>query len=208
MYSHDGCICVELKIMAIKTETHKRLEDFIRRVDYVRSLSYFEGEDNVVGFEAKKVGDEWQVDFYQPNDEKRDSLLFNVRLFIQDKDDISIRRLTELYDDPGISDKWKEEHKSYRRELNERLERIAVEGKKGKITYRDVLDMFLYGKLGHRDEDDKSYKMYQKWVSDETEFEIMHNTFHMVLVWILAVVVNISIASKEELQRHGISILP
>ncbi len=201
-------ICVELENMNIKIETQKRLEDFIRRVDYMRSLSYFEGKNNIVGFEARKVGDKWQVDFYQPNDEKRDALLFNIRLFIQDKDDISIRRLVELYDDPGISTKWKKEHEHYRRELNERLDRIAVEGKKGKLTHRDVLDMFLYGKFGHRDEDDRSYKMYQKWITDETEFEIMHNTFHTVLVWVLAVVINISIVSREELQRHGISISP
>jgi hypothetical protein len=192
--------------MTIKPETQKRLEDFVRRVDYVRSLSYLEGKDKIVGFELKKVGCKWQADFYQPSDEKRDALLFNIRLFIQDKDDISLRRLVELYDDPGMSDQWKKEHEYYRKELNERLDRVAAEGKKGKITHRDVLYMFLYGKFGHRDEDDKSYKMYQKWVTDNTEFEIMHNTFHAILVWILAVVINISVASREELQRHGITI--
>lgn len=192
--------------MTIKPETQKRLEDFVKRVDYVRSLSYFEGGEEIVGFELKKVGDKWQADFYQPSDEKRDALLFNIRLFIQDKDDISLRRLVELYDDPGISSVWKEEHEHYRKELNKRLDRIAAEGKKGKITHRDVLDMFLYGKFGHRDEDDKSYKLYQEWITDKNEFEIMHNTFHTVLVWILAVVINISVASREELQRHGILI--
>ena len=192
--------------MTIRIETQKRLEDFIRRVDYMRSLSYFEGKDNIVGFETKKVGDEWQFNFYQPNDEKRDAMLFNIRLFIQDKDDISIRRLVELYDDPGISDKWKKEHEQYRKELNQRLDSIAAEGKNGRISHRDVLDMFLYGKFGHRDEDDKAYKMYQKWITNETEFEIMHNTFHTVLFWVLAIIINISIVSKEELQRHGVSI--
>lgn len=192
--------------MAIKPETQKRLEDYIKRVDYVKSLSYLDGKDKIVGGEMKKVGDKWQVDFYQPTDENRDALLFNIRLFIQDKDDISLRRLVELYDDPGISDLWKKEHEHYRRELNERLDWIAAEGKKGKITHRDVLQMFLYGKFGHRDEDDKSYKMYQKWITDDAEFEIMHNTFHTILVWILVVVINISVASREELQRHGITI--
>lgn len=194
--------------MTIKPATQKRLEDFIRRVDYIRSLSYFDGKDNIAGFETKMVGGKLQVDFYQPSDEKRDALLFNFRLFIQDKDDISLRRLVELYDDPGISDFWKNEHKHYREKLNEWLGFVVVEGQEGQITNRDVLDMFLYGKFGHRDEDDKSYKMYQKWVNNEVEFEITHNTFHTILISILAIIINISIASREELQRHGIAFLP
>jgi len=197
---------VELSSMTIKPETQKRLEDFIKRVDYVRSLSYLEGKEKIVGFKVNRMEDKLQADFYQPSDEKRDALLFNIRLFIQDKDDISLRRLVELYDDPGISNQWKKEHEHYRKELNERLDRVAVEGKKEKITHRDVLYMFLYGKFGHRDEDDNSYKLYQKWVTDENVFKILHNTFHTILIWILAVVINISAASREELQRHGITI--
>jgi hypothetical protein len=121
-------------------------------LEYIRTFSYLEAKDEIAGFEVQKVGDKWQVDFYQPSDEKRDALLFNIRLFIQDKDDISLRRLTDLYDDPGISNSWKSEYEHYRKELNERLERVVAEGSKGKITHRDVLDMFLYGKFGHHDQ--------------------------------------------------------
>jgi hypothetical protein len=195
--------------VSIKPDTQKQLEDFVKRVDYIRSLSYFDGKDKVAGFQTKMVEDKLQVDFYQPSDEKRDALLFNFRLFIQDKDDISLRRLVELYDDPGVSDFWKNEHKHYREKLNEWLDFVVVvEGEKGELTNRDVLEMFLYGKFGHRDEDDKSYKMYQEWVNNEAEFEIMHNTFHTILISILAVIMNLSVASREELQRHGITFLP
>lgn len=192
--------------MTIKPETQKRLEEFIRRVDYVTKLSNLDGKEKIAGAEAKKVGDKWQVNFFQPSDEKRDALLFNIRLFIQDNDDISLRRLTELFNDPEISEQWKKEYEHYRGELNERLDWIAAEGPKGKITHRDVLDMFLYGKFGHHDQDDRSYKLYQKWITDETEYELTHNTFHTVLIWILTVVINISVASRKELQRHGIAI--
>jgi hypothetical protein len=186
----------------IKPETRKILEAFIERVEYIQSLSYLDGKDSIAGFNSIKVGDKWQVEFYQPSDEKRDAVLFNIRLFLQDKDDISIRNLSKL-DDPGISNQWKQELKVYRQELNDRLDRIAAEGPKGNITHRDVLNMFLYGKFGHQDQDDHSYKLYKKWVKNETEYEILHNSFHKILIWILVIVTNISIASKEELQRHS-----
>jgi hypothetical protein len=188
----------------LRTETIERLQEFIKRAEYIRTFSYLEEQDRIAGFEIKKVGDKFQVDFYQPSDEKRDALLFNIRLFIQDKDDISLRRLTDLYNDPGISDQWKKELEHYRKELNDRLEWIATEGPKGKISHRDVLNMFLYGKFGHHDQDDRAYKLYKKWITDENEYEIMHNTFHTILVWILAVIINISVVSKKELQRHNI----
>jgi len=188
--------------MTIKPENKKLLEEFIKRVEYTTSLSYLDGKDKIVGGEGRMVGDKWEINFFQPSDEKRDALLFNIRLFLQDKDDISLRRLAELYDDPEISNQWKREHEHYRKELNTRLDRIAVQGPNGKLIYRDILNMFLYGKFGHHDRDDKSYKLYNEWVTDNN-YEIMHNTFHTVLVWILAVITNISIASREELQRHG-----
>ena len=181
--------------------SRKRLEDFAERVEYLQSLSYLENANDLVGGKITQVDGKWQVEFYQPNDEKRDALLFNLRLFVQDKDDISIRRLAELYSDPDISDKWKQEHHSIRNELNTRLDRIAAEEPKGKITYRDVFYMFLYGQLVQHDEDDAYRRLFQKWVTGKTQWEILHNTFHATIVWILAAIINISLASKEELKR-------
>ena len=186
----------------LKTETRNRLEEFIKRADYIRSLSYLDGKDNIVGGEIKKVGDKWQVDFYQPSDEKRDALLFNLRLFLQNKDDISLGRLTELYDDHDLSNLWRVEYEHWRKLLNESLDTMRVEGPRGKLTNRDILNMFLYGKFGHYDQDDRSYKLYQEWVTDENLYEMLHNTFHSIVVSILAIIINISVASREELNRH------
>ncbi len=183
----------------IKPETRNRLEEFNKRVEYIRTLSYFNGGKNTVGFEIKEAG---KIDFYEPNDEQRDALLLNVRLFLQDKDDISIRRLTDLFDDPGISSEWKKEYELHRKELNKRLDWVAVEGLKGKITHRDILDMFLYGRFGHHNQNDRSYKLYKKWVTDENTYAIMHNTFHKILIWVVAIISNIAVMNREELQRH------
>jgi hypothetical protein len=145
------------------------------------------------------VGDQWQADFYQPDRERTDSLLFNLRLFVQNKDDISIGRLEELCADSGISEKWKNEYKLIRSELKLRLNRLAAEGPEGKITFNDTFRMVLFGALGHRTEKDKDYKLFKKWVRDENEWAITYNIFHDVVVWVSVAVINIAKASKEEL---------
>jgi len=185
----------------MKPETRKRLVDFIKRAELIQTYSYLDNTKNIVGLEIKKVGKKWQIDFHQPDKERTDAILFNLRLFVENKDDISIGRLSELCTDTGISDNWKKEYEIIRKELNNRLDMLAAEGPKGTIMYRDIFEMFLFGALGHRTEKDKAYKLYHKWVTDETEQELMYNTFHDVIVWVLVAVINIAKASKEELQR-------
>jgi len=183
----------------MKPESKKRLEEFVKRTEYIRQqLHYLDRGNDVVGLEI--VG-EHEIKFYQPDNEKADALLFNLRLFVQDKDDISLNRMTELYDDPGISNQWKQEHANERAILKIRLSQIAAESSKGIITYDDVFRMFLFGGKGHFDQDDKAYKLYQKWVTDETEWALLHNTFHETILWVLRAIINIGVASKEELQR-------
>lgn len=189
----------------MKPESKKRLEEFVRRAEYIRHLHYLDGGKDIVGF---KIVGPHEIKFHQPDDEKRDALLFNLRLFVQNKDDISLQRMEELYDDPGITDLWKQEHGKERSILKIRLSQVAAEGPKGTITYDEVFRMFLFGERGHFDQDDKAYKLYQKWVTDETEWALLHNTFHNTILWVLRAIINIGVASKEELQRFNLSHIP
>jgi hypothetical protein len=186
----------------MKPDSKKRLEEFVKRAEYIRRLSYFDGGENIIGFEI--VG-EHEINFHQPDNEKRDALLLNLRLFVQDKDDISLRRMAELYDDPNITDLWKQEHNKERAILKLKLCQLAVEGPKGSITYEDVFQMFLFGERAHYNQDDKAFKLYQEWVTDKTLWELLHNTFHETLIWVSRAIVNIGLASKEELQRFNAS---
>ncbi len=61
--------------------------------------------------------------------------------------------------------------------------------------------MFLFGALGHRTEKDKTYRLFQKWVTDETEWAIFYNTFHETVIWVSTAIINIGKISKEELLR-------
>ena len=183
----------------MKPESKKRLEYFIERADYIESLKYLDGGEEIVGARGKNVNGKLEFEFFQPDDEVRDALLFNIRLFIQDKDEISLRELQDLFTDNGISNTWKDYVRVFRDELNSRLDRIAAEGPKGKLTHRDILNMFLYGSLGHLVPNDKARNLYDKWVTDDVQYELLHNTLHTVLVWILITIINISRVSKQEL---------
>jgi hypothetical protein len=108
-----------------------------------------------------------------------------------------------LCDDPDISKQWKSEYSSIRTHLNKRLDEIAAEGSKGKITYGELFRMVLFGWLGHRSEKDREYLRFQTWGSDEQERADIYNTFHVVIIWISTAVLNIAKASKEELLREA-----
>ena len=187
----------------MRPETKKRPEDFIERAEHIRNFSYFEGKDKIAGFEIEKVGGDLQVNFYQPGDEQRDAILLHLRLFLQDKDDISLRKLGDLTNDPDLSSEWKEEYEKERKVLNIRLDEVIADGRKGRITNRDILNMFLFGKIAHNNPNDENNKLYQKWITSDTEYEILHNTFHTILIRLFTATLNISSASKEELQRHN-----
>jgi len=188
----------------MKLETKKRLEDFIERAEHIRTFSYFEGKEKIVGFEIKEVNGKQQIDFYQPSDEQRDAILLHLRIFLQDKDNISFRKLAELCDDSEISEKWKTEFEFERRILNIRLDQVAAESKTDKITHRDILNMFLFGKIAHNKPNDEANKLYQKWVTSEFAYNDMHNTFHKIIIWLLRAILNISSASRDELRKQGI----
>lgn len=123
----------------MKPETKKRLEEFVERAEKIRTYSYLDGKDDIIGFTMNKVGDKWQVDYYQPSDKQRDALLLHLRLFLQDKDNISFKRLSDLCNDLELSEKWKAEFEFQRKILNIRLDQVAAESKTEKITYRDIL---------------------------------------------------------------------
>lgn len=184
----------------MRTESKKLLELFVEKAEQLRSLSYFEGGENIMGFEITEDDGSPQIDFNYPDDEKRDAMLMTLRLFVQNKDDISIGNMATLIDDPAISEEWKTDFKMLRNSLNEYLALVLTEGEKGELSHRDVFEMFLYGQISHARENDMSRKLYKKWVTDET-YEILHSSFHDVAFHILITVFNIAMISRAELER-------
>jgi hypothetical protein len=187
--------------VTMRPDSRRRLQAFVARVDEIETYTVFEKRDNIAGLRAHEVDGQWVIDSYGPSREQLAAVLHHLRVFYR-RDDISIGRMEELYDDPDVSEAWKTEHRRWRAELNARLDRVAAEGDaRGVLTHRQVLDMFLYGRLGHFREQDEGYRRYDTWVTDETSRAILLDTFHEAVIWILAIVHNIAVASREELTR-------
>jgi len=185
----------------MRQDSRRRLQAFVARVDEIETYTIFEKRDNMAGFKAHEVDGQPVIDFYGPSSEQLAAVLLHIRVFYS-RDDISIGRMAELYDDPGMSAAWKAEHRRWQTELNARFNRVAAEGDtRGVLTHRQVLDMFLHGRLGHFKEQDESYRLYETWITDETSRAILLNTFHEVVIWILGIIHNIAVASRAELTR-------
>src|SRR5262245_62013507 len=100
-------------------DSRRRLEAFVARVEKLESYSFFSGGTNVAGMTMTPVGGQAVVEMHGPSDEATDAVLLHIRILTQ-RDDISIGRMVELHDDPGISHQWKLEHARWRATLNAR----------------------------------------------------------------------------------------
>ncbi|MBN8581428.1 MAG: hypothetical protein J0L96_12215 [Anaerolineae bacterium] len=182
----------------MKLDSKRQLEDFIERAEKIRKFSYLNEGENIVGFQI--IGE--KIDFYQPTDEQLEAVVLNLRLFLQNGDGISFRELAKLCEDPDISKYWKDEFIVIRQNLNISLDIEVVEdSNKGKLTNRDILNMFVFGKLAHKDPKDKHNELYRRWVTSDVEYKILINTFHTVVLSVLSAVFNISLISRKELQK-------
>lgn len=183
----------------MKDETKKYFELFLEKMNYLQSLSYFQRGDSITSMKVTKKEDgRWEVDFDLPSNEQRDALLFTLRMFVQDRDGISIRSLSRFYDDPGLSESWKNNHAEVRKYLINRLNETSISSPEiGKLSHKDVFEIYLYGYLGHLNED--KYDIFNKLTQGETQLLFFEDSFHQAVIYYLAGIQNIAELIKREL---------
>ena len=98
-------------------------------------------------------GKGWDGSFEGPGAEALDATVLTLRQFMQDNDPISLANMRRAYQDPRISAGIREAFLDTSTKLNEFLDRetnISLEPSRN-LTFRDVLDIFIYGGLAHSD---------------------------------------------------------
>jgi hypothetical protein len=87
-----------------------------------------------------------------PDEDSVDAFILTLRFFLQDRDGISFRRLSEIYDAHSVPAGLREEFHTVRDAVNDRLDGqptlgFNVNGES--LTRRRILDVVLYGGLSH-----------------------------------------------------------
>ncbi len=100
-----------------------------------------------------------------PTAEQVDAFVLTMRLFMQDKDRISLRNVARLYESLRVSEDLKKYYAMHLANLNKFLDGhafIAIDG--DRPTRREVLETVLYGELSHVEPAKQS--RYRAWVAN------------------------------------------
>lgn len=133
-----------------------------------------------------------------PNIDSLRAFVLTFRFFIQDRDQISLRALEDITNDPGISTEWKESYRQIRREINNFLNskvRITSDGEQP--TYRQVQEAFLYGDLAHLNKRD----ILLRWRNDDDTYRFRQHDFRLSLLKCLEVISRLSQLCQYEVSR-------
>lgn len=130
------------------------LRVFNEKVEKLRRSQFLKAE----GFDltlSGEQGKEPKVEWRGPDETAIDAFVLTLRLFFQDKDGISVRQLAGIY--AKATTDQKQRFEKLREQLNDHLDGspgFTVNHKP--LTWRDILDVVLYGDLAHVDQDKRA----------------------------------------------------
>lgn len=155
------------------------LREFNRKVDRLEQTGFWKRYENEVpnvvmkmdDLTMKKTGDasfamlgrvqSWIPEFDQ---DEIDAFVLTFRLFTQDNDRISLRRLSQIYASDWLQGGNAQEcFEDARKQLNDYLDRAAtIVFGETMVSIRFIADVVIYGGLAHTNEE-KS-KIFQSWI--------------------------------------------
>ena len=126
---------------------------FAEKADRLGELSLVDEVMKKLSGTAKWVdGEGWSDEYIGPNGESVEAFVLTLRLFIQDNERISLQNMSRLYKELPLGSSLSERFEQQRTELNGFLDtETNLSIVEGKLTYREIFDIFLYGSLAHTD---------------------------------------------------------
>ena len=115
---------------------------------------------------AMRVGQPLQVTGEFASVDEVDAFVLTLRLFIQDNEPISIRRVTALYEEIPELSELLSRVQGIRDKLNRYLDApSAIVWQREPVTRRRILDVFLYGGLAHTHQG--KTEEFARWMAHE-----------------------------------------
>jgi hypothetical protein len=139
--------------VTMRADTIQLLRLFNQHADRLLRLSFFEKTRGGGAILDWNRGGGWEQVFVGPDEEAFEAFMLTLRLFMQDNDRISLRKLRKaLEGDPGAAGLLTEvsEHCAALNEfLDMNTEMGITEGEL--LTFREILNIFVYGGYAHLD---------------------------------------------------------
>ena len=124
------------------------LSRFIEKANRLQALSFFSRSTPVgarVEFDSETRA--WEHEFWGPDDEATEALVLTLRFFIQDNEPTSLRNMRALYQRELVAPSLAERVNLTCADLNKFLDDrtgLSIADKRF-LSYRDVLEIFVYG---------------------------------------------------------------
>lgn len=145
-------------------------------------------------------GKGWDSVFVGPSDETVDPVVLTLRFFMQNNERTSIQNVRRLYDQYDTPSSLRTSFETLADNLNASLDQptnVFVEVRQA-LTYRDVLNIFIYGSLTHAN---------PRWNKTYTDlrttpfFPILQNDFVTTLAYFIRILSQMS-RVNEQLLKH------
>jgi hypothetical protein len=123
---------------------------FNEKTDRLFQLSYWSNAKHTRASVEFHQNTGWNSIFEGPNEEAIEAFVLTLRMFMQDNDNISLRKMRGFYENrfPGeLSSNFLDNCNCLNAFLDSPTNLSIEEGKQ--LTYRDILDIFIYGQYAH-----------------------------------------------------------
>lgn len=126
-----------------------------------------------------KIGEGATFEYPDCHEDDRDAFVLSLRLFIQNKDRISIYNISKIIEALPVSDAVKEPFRQQRTELNRYLDlHPSFTAFGGPSSHRELLNTFVYGDLSHYDPNLRPALL--RWMTEPLVWPSMQTQFLMV----------------------------
>lgn len=172
------------------------LKYFNQTVDQLQNFSFWKSFPSKSGihiiWDNTAEGVKVKSEVFGPDDESISAFILKYRLFIQNKDDISLGKMDKIYSEMNVSTEYYEKFKCHRQKVNDVLDKPSnVQIKEHIVTIREIHDMFIYGVWAHLSENDLNRKRYLSIKDNPVIYPMFANDFNVTLIKIMNELVNI-----------------
>jgi hypothetical protein len=187
-----------------------RLRQFNLTADEIIKSSYVkESLEKRLGINFKwtRNNETNDLDFsYQKFNHEEDkirSLILTIRIFIQDNEPLSIRRMRDFYQELPIDQKYKVVFDSIRDQFNEFLDEPATTFLEDRPSRRQIFETIIYGMYAHRNRNKMG--TIETWKSDPIDWDMVFYQFQVILHDFAIIVERMKRLNEKVLKDHGLT---